>query len=159
MVEMLTCVVIVGILASISVPNYVVAQNKSKNAAVKANMHCAQIAVESYATEQAGNYPPAALEFAPYYPGGAMTAGGSAGNYPNNPFTNLPDQPTDGSLPDVIAARSQPVGALSGTPGNVQYSYIDPSGPSGNYSYAIIGFDREGKSVAGRNGQLVLSNL
>lgn len=158
MIEMLTCVVIVGILASISVPNYITQRNKSKVASVKANMHCCQIAVESYATEQAGAYPATAVEFAPYYPGGGMTAGGTAGNYPNNPYTNLPDAPTVGGIADVITARTQPAGSITGTAGNVQYTYIDAAG-GGQYSYGIVGFDEAGKSVSGATGQLVLSNL
>ena len=58
LVEMLVVITIIGILASIAVPNYMKAKNKAKEAECKSNMHVIQAALERYATDHDGNYPP-----------------------------------------------------------------------------------------------------
>jgi hypothetical protein len=117
-------------------------------------MHTAQLASESYATDTAGNYTGTPAELAPYYPGGGNSPGGSAGNYPTNPFSGSPEGPLTGpSITDVASERANAAGAQSGGSGSVGYSDLNPT------SYAVFGFDDAGKSVAGNAGkQLVLSN-
>lgn len=57
LVELLVTVVIMGLLSAVAVPNYSNAQDKAKNAAVQANVHSVQMAIEQYGVDTAGVYP------------------------------------------------------------------------------------------------------
>ncbi len=57
LVELLVSVVIVGILGAVAVPNYANAQDRARNAAVQANVHSAQMAIEQFGVDTAGIYP------------------------------------------------------------------------------------------------------
>ncbi len=57
LVELLVTVVIMGILGAVAVPSYSTAQDKAKNAAVQANVHAVQMALEQYGVDTAGVYP------------------------------------------------------------------------------------------------------
>jgi type II secretion system protein G len=57
LIELLVVVVIIGILASVAVPNFMGAQDKAKNAGVQSNSHNVQMALEQYAVDKAGVYP------------------------------------------------------------------------------------------------------
>jgi prepilin-type N-terminal cleavage/methylation domain-containing protein len=155
LIELLVVVVIIGILAAIALPNFIGAQKKAKVAQVKSNMHTAQLASESYATDTAGNYTDTPAELAPYYPGGGNSPGGTAGNYPTNPFSGSVEGPLAGpGVTNVASERAAAAGAQAGTAGSVSYDPV--SSPT---SYAVLGYDDAGKSVAGNAGkQLVLSN-
>jgi prepilin-type N-terminal cleavage/methylation domain-containing protein len=158
LLELMVVVVIVGVLTACSYPNFIGAQKKAKLVQVKDNMHTCQLASESYATDTSGIYAPGAADLASYYPGGANNLGGAAGNFPSNPFTGSADTPGGCSLTNVAAARLQPPGSITGSPGNVQYGCIVDSNGAAS-AYAIIGMDDAGKSLAGNaNHQLVLSN-
>jgi prepilin-type N-terminal cleavage/methylation domain-containing protein len=155
LIELLVVVVIIGILAAIALPNFIGAQKKAKVAQVKSNMHTCQLASESYATDTAGVYASAVAGLAPYYPGGGNTPTGAAGNYPQNPFTGSPVAPDDAAaVSSISAARSVSAGSTAGTSGDTIYdSKLNPN------SYAVLGIDDAGLSVAGNAGkQLVLSN-
>ncbi len=74
MVELMIVVVVLGILIAIGIPNFVLMQNRAKEASVKANGHSAQVAVENIASQTGGVYPPAATALADIeasLPGGA----------------------------------------------------------------------------------------
>jgi len=58
LIEMLVVITIIGILASIAVPNYMKAKNKAKEAECKSNLHVIQTALERYAVDHDGNFPP-----------------------------------------------------------------------------------------------------
>jgi prepilin-type N-terminal cleavage/methylation domain-containing protein len=57
LVEMLVVITIIGILASLALPNYMKAKNKAKEVECKSNLHVIQTALERYNTDQ-GIYPP-----------------------------------------------------------------------------------------------------
>lgn len=57
LIELLVVVVIIGILASVAVPNFMGAQDKAKNSGVQANVHNVQMALEQFAVDNAGVYP------------------------------------------------------------------------------------------------------
>lgn len=158
MVEILVVIIIVGLLVMIALPNFTGAQTKAHDAQVKNNMHTLQLAAESYSTDQAGVFATSVTQLAPYYPGGSSSNGGTAGNFPANPYTpGSNDLPIDGAdVSSVAAARSTVAGGTSGNAGQCQYCQV----PSSNHSsYAIVGMNNSGKSVAGDAGkQLVLSN-
>jgi len=57
LVEMLVVIAMIGILASIALPNYLKAKDKAKEAETKANLHVIQVALERYAADHVGEYP------------------------------------------------------------------------------------------------------
>ncbi len=57
LIELLVVVVIIGILASVAVPNFMGAQDKAKNSGVQANGHNVQMSLEQYAVDNSGSYP------------------------------------------------------------------------------------------------------
>jgi len=80
MIELLFVIMIIGIIAAITIPNYIKFTKRAKDVVVKENMHTMHVAIESFSIEQLGHYPLAADEAAfetqmPY------------GRYPDNPFT------------------------------------------------------------------------
>lgn len=58
LIELLVVIVIIGILAAIALPNFIKARNKAREAEVKSNIHAIQIALERYAVDTGGVYPP-----------------------------------------------------------------------------------------------------
>ncbi|HEY9772422.1 MAG TPA: type II secretion system protein [Planktothrix sp.] len=162
LIELLVVVIIIGILAAIALPNFIGAQNKAREASVKANMRTAQIAAESYATDAGGTYPGSATDttYQTYYPGGSSSqSGGTAGNYPVNPFTNAQQSPQSFTVANVQTARSSVPGALSSV-GSVYYAPITASNGTGVTSYAIEGAGSTGTALGGTSAgtTLVLSN-
>jgi prepilin-type N-terminal cleavage/methylation domain-containing protein len=162
LIELLVVVIIIGILAAIALPNFIGAQDKAREASVKSNMRTAQIAAESYATDAGGTYPPNANDapYQTYFPGGSSAqTGGTAGNYPVNPFTNANQAPQTGNVGNVQTTRSAAPGNL-GSAGAVYYNPIPAPGGGGNTSYAIQGAGKTGSALGGTSAgtTLVLSN-
>ena len=158
LVELLVVVVVIGILAAIALPNFIGAQLKARAAAVRGNMRTAQVASESYATDNAGVYTGSVNALAPYYPGGGNTAGGAAGAYPVNPVTGAVNEALIYAGPatsaGITASRSVVASGVSVPPGRVTYHDADAGA-----SYAICGGDGNGVAIAGLNGMtLVISN-
>lgn len=149
LIELLVVVIIIGILAAIALPNFIGAQDKAREASVKANMRTAQIAAETFATDQGGTYPPTVADpYKSYFPGGesdGSTIGTAKG--PVNPFTNGNEFPITGSVSDIQATRTAPPGNV-GTPGQVEYSPIGTPSPNVP-QYAIRGAGKTGKALGG----------
>jgi prepilin-type N-terminal cleavage/methylation domain-containing protein len=57
LIELLVVIVIIGILISMALPNYVKAKDKAKEAQVLANLHVIQAAIERYAVDNSGQFP------------------------------------------------------------------------------------------------------
>ncbi len=160
LIELLVVVIIIGILAALALPNFIGAQNKAREASVKANMRTCQIAAESYATDTGGTYPTAVnAAYECYFPGGnsdvnAPTAPASGYGY-LNPFTGTGEFPTGGALAgSVQALRAAVPGATGGTIGQVMFDAAVP--PT---TYAIIGTGSNLNALPGPGGTtLVLSN-
>lgn len=88
LIELMIVTVIIGILLSISVPNFIHMQDRAREAAVRSNMHALQTAIEDFAVQTLGFYPDDATSTTP---GGSTVADLCPGaDYPNNPFTGGP---------------------------------------------------------------------
>lgn len=57
LIELLIVIVIIGILAVISIPNFISMVSRAKDASVKGNMHIVQVTLESFSTLTEGYYP------------------------------------------------------------------------------------------------------
>src|ERR1700679_4078030 len=101
LIELIVVVIIVGILATIALPNFMGAEDKASEGKVRANMRTAQIAAEADANENGGTYPPNAKDtgYLSYYPGGSNDGKTAATDGPVNPFTKKAEFPIPG--PDV----------------------------------------------------------
>ncbi|MGH8104221.1 MAG: type II secretion system protein [bacterium] len=109
LIELLVVMVIIGILVSIALPNYIKAKDKAREAQVQSNIHVIQLAVERYAVDNDGSYPKWLLGgdysdwntvqlFSPVYcpgvpapsppcgDGDALLEYGFLSQYPRNPF-------------------------------------------------------------------------
>jgi prepilin-type N-terminal cleavage/methylation domain-containing protein len=158
LVELLVAVVIIGILASMGLANFVTSKDRAAAAGVKSNMHSCQIAAEGYHT-QTTIYSDSAAKLAPFFPNGSFTVDGTPGNRGNNPYTNVWNDSTyDEVLADsaaILSARSNTPTAGPGGRGQVGYCITG----DGN-SYAVCGLDGHGiRMPNGQGGTLVLSNF
>lgn len=57
LIELLVVVVIIGILASVAIPNFMGAQDKAKNSGVQSNAHNVQMQIEQFAVDASSVYP------------------------------------------------------------------------------------------------------
>lgn len=82
LIELMIVVAIIGILAAISIPNFMNLHVHAKEGSVKANMHTFQMAMEDYAIIHDGIYATNAdkAEIKALIPGG---------DWPKNPFTSV----------------------------------------------------------------------
>jgi prepilin-type N-terminal cleavage/methylation domain-containing protein len=143
LIELMVVIVIVGILVSIALPNFVAAQDRAKIASLKINMHSLQHAAEMYAVDYSGIYCTSAAN---------LRAEGVAKHYWKdlvNPFTNNVDFAT--STVTSVSYNGDIVPA-DFPPGNVGYI-------STATSYGIYGGDKvPGKAVLFAGTSFELTN-
>jgi prepilin-type N-terminal cleavage/methylation domain-containing protein len=121
LIELCVVLVVIGILASIAIPNYMLMTQRAKESKVKENCHCLQLAVELYATGNNGIYcndddGSIAANIVPLLP---------ARDLLRNPFTS---------------AHTEPVSGVAATMGQCGYQVLAPLGV--NTGYSITGFGR-----------------
>jgi len=56
LVELMIVLVIIGVLASIAIPNIIAMQSRAKEGSTKSNMHTFQLAAEDYSVQNDGHY-------------------------------------------------------------------------------------------------------
>ena len=56
LIELLVVILIIGILAAIAIPSFLNQKSKASDAAAKELAHSAQVAAETYATDNSGDY-------------------------------------------------------------------------------------------------------
>jgi len=150
LIELMVVIVIIGILASIALPNFVAAQDRAKVASVKANMKFVQTMAETYAVDWGGVY-------ADNY--GAVGVGGLEGEaynkgywkYFTNPINPNNDPMEDGG--DVAGPTPVIFAPPTATPGIVLYIV-------GNdlTKYALYGVDKVGNYINDKGTIFCLSN-
>lgn len=124
LIELMIVVVILSLLASISIPNFIKMQDRAKEAKVKGAAHTLQLAAEDFAVRNNGIYSAAGGDLLPLLPVN------KAGNTRlENPFTQ------NFSEPQFSAAAT--------TPGQVGIEpIIDVSGTSAGYTITGYGHKR-----------------
>ncbi len=88
LVELMVVVVIIGLLASLTIPNMVRMVRRAKEAGVRQNMHLVQTAVEDFAVLSTGRYPDNGTDASDDGRTVAELCPGAV--YPANPFTGAP---------------------------------------------------------------------
>jgi prepilin-type N-terminal cleavage/methylation domain-containing protein len=158
-VEVLVVIVIIGILASTALANFIKAEEKSKKAAVIDNMHAVQVSAEAYATDTGGLYAPTASAIGPYLAGGGNTQGGRSGNFPTNPLTQkLNEMPYTETISDSATIQGARLSAPTASPGSVgQVGYNQCDAPECT-SYCVTGCAEGGLRIGGADFTIVLSN-
>jgi prepilin-type N-terminal cleavage/methylation domain-containing protein len=122
LIELTIVLVVIGILAAIAIPNYVLMTSRAKESKVKENAHCVQLAAELYATQNDGIY-----------------AGADEGSIVADIVPSLPGQqrlknPFSGN-------RTEPIVGPAANPGEIGYQVRVGAGGI-NEGYIITGFGR-----------------
>ena len=87
LVELMIVVCIIGVLASIAIPNFISMQHRAREATVKSNMHQVQVSLEDFSVQNDGAYPTADADALPS--GQTLRDVCPSRDYPQNPYTRL----------------------------------------------------------------------
>ena len=131
LVELMIVVVVIGILASIAIPNYISLRRRAQESSVKSNLHTMQLILEDFSVLNDGNYPTSASD--------ALTDGRTlaqlcpTGAFPTHPFTRTAS---------VVRFNAQPTagarGELALNPAVVSNYQIKGNGSSGDTLKLIL---------------------
>ena len=131
LVELMIVVVIIGVLAAISIPNFIAMTRRAQEGAVKANMHTVQVSMEDFSIQNEGNYAVNAASTTP--DGRTLGQVCPGGTYPVNPFTQLPS---------VVNFNANPTagnpGELGFNPALVNTYMLKGNGPSGDTLRVVL---------------------
>jgi prepilin-type N-terminal cleavage/methylation domain-containing protein len=110
LIELMIVIAIIAILAAILIPNFLHARAESQTAACEGNEKQIATALEEYAVDNSGQYPPAGAVVPALF--GAAT----------NPYmSNTPLEPVDGSQYNL----AEPAAAPCNIPGGISYMITD----------------------------------
>ena len=102
-------VVIIGILVTIAVPNFMRMRDNAREAKAKSGAHTVQLAAEDYAVRNEGNYSVVAADLQPMLPGGALLENAFTRVFTEPQFAAAAAQPGQVGITEVSQA-GQPVG-------------------------------------------------
>lgn len=128
LIELLVVVVIIGILASIALPNFLGAQDRARNASVAGNIHAVNLALGQYAADNNGSYPAPTTNLADAGGGGGDNGhghghgGGHGGGGTGTTAAGL------GGLESYLPGGKLPASPWGGLP---QTSFVPTAGTSG----------------------------
>ena len=108
LIELMIVVLIIGILASIAIPNFIAMQRRAKEGAVKANMHTVQVSMEDFSILNDGKYATSSSSTTP--DGRTLSQVCPSGAFPSNPFT---------SAASVVLFNANPT---AGNPGELGFN-------------------------------------
>jgi type IV pilus assembly protein PilA len=77
LIELLVVILIIGILAAIAIPSFLNQKSKATDAAAKELAHTAQVTIENYGIDHAGNYGGVTLTIMNQYEATIQTASGN----------------------------------------------------------------------------------
>ncbi|MCA9750617.1 MAG: prepilin-type N-terminal cleavage/methylation domain-containing protein [Gemmatimonadetes bacterium] len=143
LIELMTVVIVVGVLAAIALANYKSMQDQARVGQVKSTMHIVQLATEEFATRNNGIYPSGPAQLAAE---GAMTLSGllPGSAMPENPFTNAATTLDWSNVAGTLPA-TDPAGGIC--------LNVPPSASGTFDRYEILGMNGQNLQLA-----LVLSN-
>ena len=124
LIELMIVVVIIGLLASVAIPNFISLVGRAREASVKSNMHVLQTAAEDFAAVSGGRYPDDATDLS--------DAGQTLAQHV--PFSAFPENPFTGSS-SVVQFDADP------TIGNAGEMGFNPATPD---SYQVVGNGADG---------------
>jgi len=110
LIELMVVVAVLAVLFSIAIPNYYAMKARTLEAVTEANMYDFQIAVVHFAIDHSGLYPTPADD-------AAIRAAMPAGEYPENPFTDVQEPwvwGIPGGPPGTIGSEPPPGGYTEG---------------------------------------------
>jgi len=123
LIELMITVVIIGLLASIALPNFFRMRYNAQEAAVKRNAHVVQLAAEDFAVQNFGVYPfdtgtplPSGDTLVDLLPSGILLP---------NPFSQALDSPVNG---------------IAAVPGTIGYQFLDTNADGSPDGYSITGY-------------------
>lgn len=134
LIELMIVVVIIGVLVSVAVPNFVRLKVNAQEAGVKSNSHAVQVAAEDWAVQNVGFY---AADVSDVLPSGESIIDLLPWSQPlPNPFTNANTEPVDGA---------------AATPGQTGYEPV-VDGNGAHIGYIITGFGKSAQLCRFSNG-------
>ncbi len=128
LIELMIVVVIIGLLASIAIPNFVSMQQRAKEASTQRAVHTVQLALEDYAVRNDGFYSAVGADITPLLPGQALL---------RNSFTHVMTEPQ--------------YGAIAATPGQVGVQTFMVNGFI--TAYTVTGYGADEIILTNRGGQ------
>lgn len=155
LIEMLMVILIIGIILSLSIPNYALVRERARITAEKMNMHNVALVIETYFSEKGEyGYDFYGDGYGAYFPGGDPYANPEPvmGKLPTNPWTGAVMDPEEFYLDYYDSPQEVSSDSIYGPndydeyePGEMIYKVYDI--PTRITLWGLIGMDQNGQSI------------